>query len=159
MTLPVDEPRRKRPRDKSVANFWRACRFLFPYRRIVAVSIVCALFVGAAFTGGISTMLPIMQVLLKGTTIQEWAHQQIAERRLGGEFSEQADDLVVRRVKPKTVAHQSGIKAGDHTLDDAFGGGAKGKADALNVLSSPATSSFDIAGKPVALPPLPDYLK
>src|SRR6476620_10507479 len=104
MTQIADQSRRKRPRDKSVANFWRSCRFLYPYRRIVAVSIICALFVGAAFSGGIGSMLPIMQVLLKGTTIQQWANQQIAERRLGVEFSEQADDLVVLRVKPKSVA-------------------------------------------------------
>src|SRR5215217_6493389 len=113
MTQVDYDPRRKRPRDKSVANFWRACRFLYPYRRIVAVSILYALFVGAAFTGGISTMLPIMQVLLKGTTIPQWAHQQVAERRLGVEFSEQADDLVVVRVKPKSVAEQSGLLPGD----------------------------------------------
>src|SRR5436189_3307224 len=128
MTQIADERSRKHPRDKSVANFWRACRYLYPYRRIVAVSILCALFVGAAFSGGIGSMLPIMQVLLKGTTVQQWAHQQIAEQRLGAEFSEQADELVVLHVKPKGVATKAGIKPGDTTLDDRFGGGTKGRA-------------------------------
>src|SRR3954468_20247885 len=137
MTQSAVEPRRKRKKDKSVANFWRACRLLYPYRRIVAVSILCALFVGAAFTGGISTMLPIMQVLLKGTTIQEWAHQQIAERRIGAEFSDQADDLVIGRVKSGSVAAKAGLQPGERTLDDAFGGGVKGKLAALDALAAP----------------------
>src|SRR4051812_6788716 len=153
MTQSAVEPRRKRPKDKSVANFWRACRFLYPYRRIVAVSIVCALFVGAAFTGGISTMLPIMQVLLKGTTLQQWAHQHVAERRRGAVSSEQqAAAVVVLRVTPKSAAARAGIQAGDRPFDDAWGGGAKGKAAALNLLPPPATESFDVAGKTIGLP-------
>ena len=65
------EPRPKRKKDKSIANFWRACRFLYPYRRIMAVSIVCALFVGAAFTGGLSSMLlPELRKLAGGLGIK-----------------------------------------------------------------------------------------
>jgi subfamily B ATP-binding cassette protein MsbA len=141
------EPRRKRKKDKSVSSFWRACRFLYPYRRIVTVSILCALFVGAAFTGGLSTMLPIMQVLLKGTTIQEWAQQQIVERRIGVEFSDQVDDLVIIRVKPNSPAVRAPLKPGQSLL--AFGKGRDERRAALRDLSSDATSYAAIA-----LPPL-----
>ena len=42
---------------KNNANFWRALSYLRPYRPMVAVSIVCAVFVGLAMTSGLATML------------------------------------------------------------------------------------------------------
>jgi len=61
--------RSKRPkRDKSLSAFMRAARYLFPYWKIVTISISCAIFVGLATAGGITTMLPIMRVLLNGDT-------------------------------------------------------------------------------------------
>ena len=54
------------------------------------ISIVCAIFVSAAATGGLGTLLPIMRVLIKGDTIGTWADREIAQRRLGVKF---ADDV------------------------------------------------------------------
>jgi subfamily B ATP-binding cassette protein MsbA len=70
-------------KSKSYAAFWRAFRYLFPYRALVGVSIVCALFVGAAFAGGLGTMLPIMRVLIEGDTLHDWVNRSVAEERLG----------------------------------------------------------------------------
>ena len=83
---PDAETRRKR---KSTREFWRACRFLYPYRAMVATSIVCAFFIGVAFTGGLSSMVPMMQVFLKGHTIESWANRAIVERRLDVKFAEE----------------------------------------------------------------------
>src|SRR6186997_3008704 len=93
---PVDDAPRKRreKRDKSTRDFWRACRFLYPYRAMVATSIICALFIGVAFTGGLSSMVPMMQVFLKGDTIQSWANRAITERRLGVTFSQDDREYV-----------------------------------------------------------------
>src|SRR5512138_349035 len=85
----TDRPRARRRKDKSNREFWRACRFLYPYRWMVATSILCALFIGVAFTGGLSSMVPMMQVFLKGDTISSWANRAIAERRLGVTFSQE----------------------------------------------------------------------
>jgi hypothetical protein len=71
------------PKKKKNADFWRACRFLYPHRRMVIISVLCALFVGAAFTSGLSTLLPIMRVLINGETVQSWANRQITQQRLG----------------------------------------------------------------------------
>ena len=85
----MSSPQRRSPsadrkeQSKSHAAFWRACRYLFPYRGIVTVSILCALFVGVAFAGGLGTMLPIMRVLIEGDTLQNWMNREIAEKRLG----------------------------------------------------------------------------
>src|SRR5947207_14246407 len=59
-------------------EFWRACRYLAPYRRIVIISIVCAFGVGVITTTGLGAMLPILRVLLNGETIQSSVDRQIS---------------------------------------------------------------------------------
>src|SRR5437764_9587426 len=68
-------------RGKNV-HFWRACAFLGPYRRIVAISAICAFLMGLIYTGGLGAMLPILRVLVNGDTVQSWTDHQIAEKRL-----------------------------------------------------------------------------
>src|SRR5262249_21339666 len=63
---PPDQPRKSRKN----TEFWRACHYLGPYRRIVIVSIVCAFFVGGITAAGLGAMLPILQVLLNNETLQ-----------------------------------------------------------------------------------------
>src|SRR5205814_2377555 len=58
-------------------DFWRACRYLAPYRRIVAISILCAFAVGFITTLGLGAMLPLLRVLIRGQTVQAWLDQQI----------------------------------------------------------------------------------
>ncbi len=72
-------------RGKNV-HFWRACRYLGPYRRIVTISAVSAFFMGLIYTGGLGAMLPILRVLVNGDTIQSWSDHQIAEKRLEARF-------------------------------------------------------------------------
>ena len=80
-----DTDRNKR---KKNANFWRALRFLAPYRGMVAVSIVCALLVGSVFTAGLGAMLTIFKVLLEDQTVGQWMDRQIVEQRLGAKLAE-----------------------------------------------------------------------
>ena len=63
-------------------HFWRACRYLGPYRKIVTISAVSAFFMGLIYTGGLGAMLPILRVLVNGDTMQSWSDHQIAEKRL-----------------------------------------------------------------------------
>src|SRR5215213_3176963 len=64
-------------------HFWRACRYLGPYRRIVTISAVSAFLMGLIYTGGLGAVLPILRVLVNGDTVQSWTDRQIAESRLG----------------------------------------------------------------------------
>src|SRR5437762_1114891 len=74
-TIPAEAPRRK---SRKNTEFWRACRYLHPYRRIVLISVVCAFGVGFITTIGLGAMLPILRVLLNGDTIQQWLDRQIS---------------------------------------------------------------------------------
>ena len=80
--MPADvKPTRKPSR---YAALWRALGFLAPYRSLVAISIVCALFMGAFATAGISAILPILKVLLEGATVSAFVEERIAAA--GGEL-------------------------------------------------------------------------
>lgn len=154
----ADARRRERRKRKSTSEFWRACRFLYPYRAMVATSIICALFIGIAFTGGLSSMVPIMQVFLKGDTIESWANREIAERRLGVDFP--ADDtevpagdnqLRIMRLQDDGIAAKNGFRVGD----------VLGDRSALSLLSLPGAvrvASPIPGAAPIELPPLPWHL-
>jgi ABC-type multidrug transport system fused ATPase/permease subunit len=104
----------KRHKDKSNKHFWRAIWFLWPYRKYVVVSIVCAVFVSGAFAGGLGTMLPIMRVFLNGDTVQSWVDRTIAQRRLGVTFADRVDELQIIRIQSGGVADASGLQ--DHDI-------------------------------------------
>lgn len=143
--------RRERRKRKSTSEFWRACRFLYPYRAMVATSIVCAFFIGIAFTGGLSSMVPMMQVFLKGDTIESWANREIAERRLGVDFPADDSKLRIMRLRDGGIAANNGFQVGDVLGDRA----------AIAALSAPGavTIASPIPGAaPIELPPLPRHL-
>ncbi|HWE02349.1 MAG TPA: ABC transporter transmembrane domain-containing protein [Tepidisphaeraceae bacterium] len=147
-----------RKKEKGTAHFWRACRFLAPYRGMVAVSIICAIFVSITNTAGLSTMLPIMRVLVKGDTIGAWANREVAQRRLGLKFSDETKDLVVVKLNADGPA----AKAGLHEQDVVFAGPDNSHAAVtglLRQLSSPHRTSQilhirDGAAVTLPLPPL-----
>ena len=155
------EARRK---SKNNSHFWRACGYLAPYRALVIVSIVCAIFVSAAFAGGLGSLAPVMHVFLNGDTIQSWADREIVQRRLGVTFTEQTKDLQIVRVLPGLPAARAGLKIGD-TIDAIDSAGNSGDfSSSLEALSNPAAKSVAVRveGKPqpvsLSLPPLPAYM-
>src|SRR5438477_9032388 len=77
-SIEKQEKRKKRKKDQ----FWRACRYLAPHKTLVIISILAAFVVGAAFTGGLGTLLPIMQVLVKNGSVQDWVNRLVVENRL-----------------------------------------------------------------------------
>src|SRR6476660_9176348 len=92
---PVQRTPGKPLKSKDPSQFWRAARALWPYRKIIGISIVCAFFVGLAVSSGLTAMIPILQVLLKeNQTVADWANQQIADKRLGVKLSPSGKDEV-----------------------------------------------------------------
>ncbi len=59
-------------------EFWRACRFLGPYRAHVVIAIVSAFCSGLVFTGGLSAMYPIINVLLNDQTVSQMVDENVA---------------------------------------------------------------------------------
>src|SRR5439155_5534412 len=99
----------RRQRRRKNTHFWRAFGFLAPCRRIVAISIVSAFFVGMVFTSGMSATLPIIKVLINGETIQGWADRQIVEKRLDISLAEREENPHVLRVKADGPAGKAAL--------------------------------------------------
>jgi subfamily B ATP-binding cassette protein MsbA len=106
-------PPRREKRDKSVAHFWRATRYLAPHRRLVVISIACAFLVGLTFTGGLSTMLPILRVLMSGETVQAWSGRIVAAHRLDAKLADSPEKVLIDHVSHKGPAAAAGLKQGD----------------------------------------------
>src|ERR1041384_5101122 len=120
---------------RKTGEFWRSCRFLYPHRAIVVVSICCALFVGLASAGGLSTMLPLMRVFIEGDTVPNWINRQIVEKRLEVKLSD-AEDIRLLKVDADGPAGRAGIKKGQvlTSTDGPYG------AERLSELSDPEIS-------------------
>jgi ATP-binding cassette, subfamily B, bacterial MsbA len=110
-----------RPRNKGSKHrhFWRACRYLWPYRAKVTVSVVAAFFVGLALTGGLTTMIPIMQVIFGGDTIQSWMYRRTAEHRLSVNFVPVPTTVVQIARMSDGPAKRAGIQVGDVIIEAA----------------------------------------
>jgi ABC-type multidrug transport system fused ATPase/permease subunit len=68
-----------------LGEFFTAARFLWPYRNLLAVSVGCALVVGAIGTGGLTVIFPILNVLLKGKTVTAFFDERMAPMVAAGE--------------------------------------------------------------------------
>jgi ATP-binding cassette, subfamily B, bacterial MsbA len=150
-------------KDKRRDDFWRACGYLWPHWRIVAISILCALVVGATFTGGLATVMPIMNVLLNEDTVENWVNRKVVEGRLDVRL---ADDNGNVRVIKTTSKTQAGLAPGD-TLwlpgDTDVRDRIARVTRVLRTISDPAQSSVQVLvdnTRPMdlALAPVPPYL-
>jgi ATP-binding cassette, subfamily B, bacterial MsbA len=107
---------RNQPKNRKHRYFWRSCRYLWPYRMKVGISIVAAVFVGFAMTGGLGTTLPIMSVLIGGDTIQGWVYRGITEHRLAVKLVAEPTIVSIGHVN-KGPGQDAGLKAGDKVVD------------------------------------------
>ena len=159
-TQPLAKPKHKK--EKGAAHFWRACRYLYPYRRLVVVSILCAIFVSAAATVGLGTLLPVMKVMLRHGTIASWADREITQQRIGVHFAEEGDDPLVVKVNENSPAAAAHIHVQD-VLKTQSDGSDRGAA-LFRELSDPAKDSATLTFKnrpdvvTIALPRVPFYL-
>ena len=107
------EVAKKNQRKAETANFWRALSFLGPHWRIVTASILSALLVGALFTSGLTTILPIVQVLIKGDTVQAWVDRQIVASRLNVRLADDPQHVTVSSAKAGGAMDRAGVNYGE----------------------------------------------
>jgi ABC-type multidrug transport system fused ATPase/permease subunit len=100
--------RKDRNPSNTAADFLRATSYLWPHRRIVFTSIFCAFVVAAAFTTGLSTMLPILQVLFKGDSVQAWVDRQVVDDRLGVHLQDNPNQVIVNSITKSKLAAVTG---------------------------------------------------
>ncbi len=98
-------------KEKTSSSFFRACRYVGPHRGILAISIGCARVVGLAFTGGLGTMLPIMQVLINGDTVPDWVNRKIVEQRLDVKLVDDVNQVRLAKVHPGGAAARQNLQA------------------------------------------------
>jgi ATP-binding cassette, subfamily B, bacterial MsbA len=134
---------------KNNANFWRALRYLAPYRQMVAISIVCAFFVGLAMTSGLGTMLPIIRVLINGDTVPGWVDRTIVNHRLSVKLSDDPAVLTLRlvAVDKNSRLHAAGFRAGNDLTGIS-----------LHDLADPDRHAVTLNGQSIAVKPVPFYL-
>src|SRR5688500_7090350 len=101
----------EKPRKGKHANFWRACRFLGPYRGLVIISVACALLNGLVFTTGLGPLLTIYRVLIECDTISVWVDRKIAEKQYGVTLSDAVPPIIIK-VTDGGLASQNGLKPG-----------------------------------------------
>ncbi|QOV91844.1 ABC transporter ATP-binding protein [Humisphaera borealis] len=92
---PGDKPK---PR-KGTREFWRAMRFVWPYRRTILISITCAFFVGLAASASLAAITPVLRVLLNNQTVQQWVDASVVEKRLGVRLLEDSAEMQVVEVR------------------------------------------------------------
>ena len=63
-------------------NFIRSLRYLKPYRKSLAVSIVCVIVIAMLWAGGIGMIVPTMKVLISPEGLHGWAWNSIARDRV-----------------------------------------------------------------------------
>src|SRR5688500_2827671 len=109
----ADSPKKKR---RKHTQFFRACRFLWPYRRMVTVSVIAAVFVGLVFSSSIGAMLPILRVLINNDTLASWMDRQVIGHKIDATLDDSDSGLIVRVKSDGRAAHM-GVKKGDTVTD------------------------------------------
>jgi ABC-type multidrug transport system fused ATPase/permease subunit len=69
----------------------------------------CAFLVGGIFTAGLGTMLPVMQVLVNGDTIEDCVNRKIAEQRVGVRLAEESYEIRPTRIEKNGQAAALGL--------------------------------------------------
>ncbi len=153
MSVPSQLPKTK------PADFRRALRFLIPHGKLVIISVVCALLVGAAFTGGLGAMLPIMRVLISGDSVQGWVNRKIVENRLQVQLVDRNDRVQILKLSDADgPAAAAGLGAEDRLILTADPQASPDQVlETLSAPQAPARVDLNTGAKsPVALalPPL-----
>src|SRR5689334_2845993 len=103
---------------------------------------VCAIVVGLAFTTGLGTLLPIMQVLIKNGTVQDWVNRQIVENRLDVKLVDNAHEVRIAEITHKHDRDYNHFKTGQVLSLAGAPDGPAGVSQLLASLSSPDQSKI-----------------
>jgi ABC-type multidrug transport system fused ATPase/permease subunit len=140
-------------------NFRRSLKYLWPYRGRIAVAIVCVLFIGGLWGGGLGLMFPGAKILLSDEGLHGWGYKVVADKRLGissiqstvsiaGAPPQMAVQIV--RVDEGKLAAKAGLKAKQWIVD---------LASPATAASAPASHVDPVRSLAFAAPDHPVVLK
>jgi ATP-binding cassette subfamily B protein/subfamily B ATP-binding cassette protein MsbA len=103
-------------------NFLRALRFVWPYRRRLGISIICALIAASLWGANFLAIYPVVQVLIADKTPQTWVDERVETirkevKKLESDVKEQADREVriAKIADPREQAKQERDLTNDQT--------------------------------------------
>ncbi len=64
-------------------NFKRSLKYLWPYRRRLAMAIVCVVLIAVLWGGGLAALVPAMEVLTSKEGLHGWIFNSAVQRQLG----------------------------------------------------------------------------
>lgn len=115
MLINVDDSQRAPGRNFNTRDFWRLVAMAKPYRRYLALGLLCTVLFAGLQTAGIGGAFPVFQILLEEEGLHGWVDRTVAGHRVDAGFAPIVEDGLVRviKVSPDGVAHAAGIKIGD----------------------------------------------
>jgi len=100
---------------KTLSYFRRILGFVWPHKRYLIGSMLCALLVAVTYSASIGSMVPLLKVIVEDEGVHGWVFRTIAQKRLGVELGaynslsgERLEGIaehtaIVRRVKPRSL--------------------------------------------------------
>ena len=114
---PSETARKDRPRTRrSNRDFWRATQYLWPHRRTVIISVLCALMTGAFTAGGLMTLLPLMNILVDGGTASAYVDQLVVQKQFDVKLDRDGPIYVIHKLSKNRVLP---LTSGPPKLNDA----------------------------------------
>ncbi|MDP6635812.1 MAG: ABC transporter ATP-binding protein [Phycisphaerae bacterium] len=118
-------------------DFFRALRYLKPYRKALGASILCVLIIAVLWAGGIGMIIPAMKVLISPEGLHGWAWNSIAQDRIQAKVDLDFPTITttvagkpvtmlvdVVRVDEDSHAHRAGILKRDWIIGVGHASGA-----------------------------------
>jgi subfamily B ATP-binding cassette protein MsbA len=65
----------------------RLWRYVRPQKRTLTLAIICIVIMAMSYSAGISSVLPILQVMLERESVPAWVNRSVAERRLDAKLA------------------------------------------------------------------------
>ncbi len=114
---------------KSLKSFFRAAKYLKPYRSRLAVAIICVICISILWAGGLGMALPALKVLISPEGLHGWAWNSMTGDRLGATVVQQKLPagvpidgveipfvLLINDVEKDKFAHEAGIVANEYIV-------------------------------------------
>jgi len=88
-------------------NFYRSLRYLWPYRRTLAISIVCVIFISVLWGGGLGMAAPVLKVLMDPQGLHGWAWSKVVDDGFQAQIVQQplSDKTRIEAKRLSSVLH------------------------------------------------------
>lgn len=72
--------------NSSLGYIRRVCRYVWPHKRYLALSVVCAIGLAFSFSASVGSLLPLLKVMVEQEGLHGWYDREAAGERLGADL-------------------------------------------------------------------------